>query len=94
MPSPNDMAQMQMAPEGAEGGAPTMAPEEAMQIIQELRIPQDMLPRLAMAIDALESAGMLPVDEPQEAVPARGALDTAIDAAKTKVMGGGQAAPY
>lgn len=94
MPDPNEMAQMQMPPEESEGGAPAMSPEEAMQVIQSMKIPPDMLPQLSMAIDVLEDAGMLPGGEVQDAAPPRGPLDAAIDAAKAKHMGGDQAAPY
>ncbi len=94
MPDPSERPQMEMPPEDAEGGMPAMSPEEAMQVIQSMKIPPDMLPQLSMAIDVLEDAGMLPGGEVGEMPPQRGHLDAAIDAAKAKVMGGDQAAPY
>lgn len=74
--------------EGMEGGAPAMSPEMAMQMIQEMGISPDMLSQLAMAIDVLESAGMLPGGE-MEAMPPKGnPLDSAINDATAQVMGG------
>ena len=75
--------------EGMEGGAPAMSPEAAMQMIQEMGIPPEMLPQLSMAIDVLEDAGMLPGGEMEDmGGPKANPLDTAINDAKAQVMGG------
>lgn len=78
--------------EGIEGGAPAMSPDEAMQIIQEMGIPPEMLPQLSMAIDVLEDAGMLPGGEMGEMPPKGDPLDTAINDATAQVMGGAKPA--
>ena len=49
--------------------SPEMAPEEAMQMLQDLGIEPDMLPMLAKAIEALEAAGMIEGQEPHPASP-------------------------
>lgn len=74
--------------EGMEEGAPMMSPEEAMQMIQEMGIPPEMLAQLSMAIDVLEDAGMLPGGEMEDMAPKGNPLDSAINDATAQVMGG------
>ncbi len=78
--------------EGMEEGAPMMSPEEAMQMIQEMGMPPEMLAQLSMAIDVLEDAVMLPGGEMEDMAPKGNPLDTAINDAKAQVMGGAQPA--
>ncbi len=70
--------------------APGMPPEAAMQMIEELGIPPDILPQLYAALEALEAACMMPGSEPP--APKGNPLDNAINDAKAQVMGGAQPA--
>lgn len=69
-----------------------MPPEEAMQMVQDLGIPPEVLPQLYAALEALEAAGMLPGSDMQPPAPKGNPLDAAINQAKAKVMGGEQPA--
>lgn len=69
-----------------------MPPEAAMQMIQELGIPPEVLPQLYQALEALSAAGMMPGAEAQPPAPQGNPLDNAINEAKAQVMGGAQPA--
>lgn len=83
---------MAMAEGMGEGETPMMSPDQAMQMIQEMGIPPEMLAQLSMAIDVLEDAGMLPGGETEDMAPQGNPLDNAINDAKAQVMGGAQPA--
>lgn len=69
-----------------------MPPEQAMQLVEDLGIPPDILPQLYAALEALEAAGMLPGNEQEAPAPKGNPLDNAINEAKAQVMGGAQPA--
>ena len=65
---------------GAEQEGPQMSVQDAQKVIQQLKIPPDILPMLAAAIEALDDAGL--IQEPGEQAPKSNPLDDAINAAK------------